>query len=177
MSIDKRLCPMCGEEIAAAAKKCKHCGEFLDGSSASPAPPVPTPLPIPSPANEPQEKAEGMIFCRGCGKKLHCSAVACPHCGAAQNPAAGESESKKSTEGVLWIPIVSMILGIVCALACFDESEWDTDTVIGCSSSAVAGLVLGIVCLCKQKRGRGMAITGIVLSALSLLIYIGSMCK
>ena len=25
-----RRCPMCGEEILAVAKKCKHCGEYLD---------------------------------------------------------------------------------------------------------------------------------------------------
>lgn len=27
-----RECPYCGEEILAKAKKCKHCGEFLDKS-------------------------------------------------------------------------------------------------------------------------------------------------
>jgi membrane protein YdbS with pleckstrin-like domain/DNA-directed RNA polymerase subunit RPC12/RpoP len=27
-----RDCPYCGEEILSKAKKCKHCGEFLDGS-------------------------------------------------------------------------------------------------------------------------------------------------
>jgi len=27
----KRRCPFCAEEILAAAAKCKHCGEFLDG--------------------------------------------------------------------------------------------------------------------------------------------------
>lgn len=28
------LCPFCAERIATAAKKCKHCGEFLDGRTA-----------------------------------------------------------------------------------------------------------------------------------------------
>ncbi len=27
---EKRTCPYCGEEIMATAKKCKHCGEWLD---------------------------------------------------------------------------------------------------------------------------------------------------
>src|SRR5687768_11693359 len=33
-------CPWCAEEILAAAKKCKHCGEFLtsDGSAVVPSP-------------------------------------------------------------------------------------------------------------------------------------------
>jgi hypothetical protein len=28
----KKQCPYCGEEILAIAKKCKHCGEFLNTS-------------------------------------------------------------------------------------------------------------------------------------------------
>lgn len=27
----------------------------------------------------------GMVFCRGCGKEIHVSASACPHCGATQS--------------------------------------------------------------------------------------------
>ena len=27
-----KICPYCREEILAEAKKCKHCGEWLDGS-------------------------------------------------------------------------------------------------------------------------------------------------
>ena len=31
-------CPYCGEQILAAAKKCKHCGEYLDESVRPPEP-------------------------------------------------------------------------------------------------------------------------------------------
>lgn len=29
---EKKLCPYCGKEILKVAKKCKHCGEWLDGA-------------------------------------------------------------------------------------------------------------------------------------------------
>ena len=32
MSATTKTCPLCAEEIAIAARKCKHCGEFLDGT-------------------------------------------------------------------------------------------------------------------------------------------------
>jgi hypothetical protein len=38
-----KACPMCGEQILAAAKKCKHCGEFLDATTRAAANPTKEP--------------------------------------------------------------------------------------------------------------------------------------
>lgn len=112
-----------------------------------------------------------MIFCTGCGKPLHESAPICPQCGKPQQfvmaavPAGIETKS-----GPLWAAIASLVLGIVFMLGLFDDSDWDEDTATGFVLFAVIGLVLGIVSLNTSKRGRGMAIAGIVLSAIGLLI-------
>lgn len=42
-----------------------------------------------------------MVFCRGCGKEIHESAVTCPHCGAPQKSAVSRSQ-KSQTAAFLW---------------------------------------------------------------------------
>ena len=38
----------------------------------------------------------GMVFCRGCGKEIHSSAVSCPACGAPQGQSTGGQGSGKN---------------------------------------------------------------------------------
>lgn len=54
---ETKNCPYCGEEILAIAKKCKHCGEWLD-----------------------QQPVKEFISCPACGEQVEKGAVMCPHC-------------------------------------------------------------------------------------------------
>ena len=47
--VKTRACPFCGEQILSVAKKCKHCGEFLDRPPSRPNPSSVTTTP-PSPS-------------------------------------------------------------------------------------------------------------------------------
>lgn len=51
---ETKRCPYCGEEILAVAKKCKHCGEWLNREETRP--------------------------CSICGEKISSDATVCPYC-------------------------------------------------------------------------------------------------
>lgn len=53
---ETRICPFCGKEILAVAKKCKHCGKWLD------------------------DKSEEFVCCPTCGEKVKKGTTICPHC-------------------------------------------------------------------------------------------------
>ncbi|OUM04836.1 hypothetical protein BW686_24460 [Pseudomonas syringae] len=112
-----------------------------------------------------------MVFCRGCAKEIHETALSCPQCGASQVSAT--PVKPPGDAGSPWMAIVSLVLSIVCTLALFDDGEWDLDTIVGLGMFSIAGLVLGIISINKKKPGNGIAIAGTVLSAVSLLIFLG----
>lgn len=108
-----------------------------------------------------------MVFCRGCGKEIHETAPTCPQCGASQH-----TTIQKISSGSPWMAIISLVLGIICALTIFDDSEWDNDTIVGLVMFSGIGLILGIIHIAQKRSGPNIAIAGVILSAISLLIFV-----
>ena len=52
-------CPFCAEEIKLAARKCKHCGEFVDGSTPAKSS---TTAALPSPASTASRAVEKEVY-------------------------------------------------------------------------------------------------------------------
>ncbi|MBF5007231.1 DUF4190 domain-containing protein [Diaphorobacter caeni] len=115
-----------------------------------------------------------MSFCRGCGHQIHETAQSCPQCGAVNAALATRKSTTEDQGGSLWLPIPSLVCGLVVVVALFDPDDWDMDQVIGAIGFAVAAIVLGGISLAKQKRGSGMAIAGLILGILGLLGALGS---
>ncbi|MFK3771555.1 DUF4190 domain-containing protein [Pseudomonas sp. NPDC089406] len=110
-----------------------------------------------------------MVYCRGCARQLHETAHTCPQCGAPQFA----TPATAAGAGSSWKAITSLILGILCVLTLFDDSEWDNDTLTGLGLFAGVALLLGILSIHQKNSGNGMAIAGVVMAVISLLCLIG----
>ena len=112
MEQQTKKCPYCGGEIMAAAKKCKHCGKWLDGREDKNEIPTPTHAPVEEVtvkeeltnketsaakeesatkefvSNVPQTKK-----CPYCGKEIRAVAKMCKYCGERVVPREENSEA------------------------------------------------------------------------------------
>jgi hypothetical protein len=88
-----------------------------------------------------------------------------------------ESVNSKRIEdrssGTLWLPVPSLILGLVAFLSLFDDSGWDEDQIAGLTLFSGLAVALGVMALARQHLGKGMAISGVVLGSIGLLCAIG----
>ncbi|MEK6690367.1 MAG: hypothetical protein AAB257_08660 [Nitrospinota bacterium] len=75
------------------------------------------------------------------------------------------------------MPIISMIIGIICLLLLIEPEPWDQDLIGGLIFVSIVGLVIGIVSVSTQKRGRGMAISGIILTSIGFLFGLSQLVK
>ena len=70
---ETKRCPYCGEEILAIAKKCKHCGEWLE-------------------TKEPEKEKKA---CPVCGEQIDVDVEICPYCKEPTRFGDSEQKSKK----------------------------------------------------------------------------------
>lgn len=111
-----------------------------------------------------------MVYCRGCARQLHETAPACPQCGAPQH---ATSSTKLARGESPWMGIVSLMLGILCVMTLFDDSDWEGETLLGPGLLTSASLILGVISINQNKPGNGLAIAGVVMACISLLCLVG----
>ena len=118
-----------------------------------------------------------MIYCRGCGKSIHETAITCPACGAPQNIQADTNTPAIQKETTHWMTLTSFISGLVVFLIILTEPDgkWDRDTIIGAVTLSLIPIVFGIIALSNKRHyNKWMSITGIILGALVFLVALGS---
>jgi hypothetical protein len=140
------FCPKCGVQVVPDTTPfCTHCGS-----------------PVKASAEAPVQAADGAAV-SGPGVQINVINAATPQILAGPHPVTG-------TYG---LPIPAMVIGIIVVLCLLDDSKWDSDQINGGLMFAAAGLTLGIISVCRQRKGKGMAVAGIVLSSIGLLGFIG----
>ncbi|MDF0734187.1 DUF4190 domain-containing protein [Pseudomonas entomophila] len=112
-----------------------------------------------------------MVFCRGCAKQLHETALTCPQCGAPPQLTSALPAQTTSGESP-WTAVTSLIFSILSILPLVGEGPWDQETMLGLSAFALTGLILGIVSINQKKTGNSMGVAGIVISTVSLISLI-----
>ncbi len=104
------------------------------------------------------------MYCRNCGHEIDDRAVICVHCGVATNFIQFNPNVQPEPQKVNGLALAGMIVGIVGALGL---------SYFFCITSIV-GLILSIIGLNKVKEcksGKGFAIAGIIVSAVSLFFW------
>lgn len=112
--------------------------------------------------------------CPFCKEDIKEGAIKCKHCRSALvDVSSMTNQVIKKQEGTLWLPIPSLVLGIIGCLAMLDDSYWTYDELVGAIFFTLVGIILGAVSLSNQKVGKGIAIAGVILSSLAILFFVG----
>ncbi|WP_027188249.1 hypothetical protein [Desulfovibrio cuneatus] len=114
------------------------------------------------------------MICPFCKEEIMDGSIKCKHCKSmlasieAQNVRADSSNSIKSP---IWTSVTSLTLGGLAALTGLTTEWYDEDTANGMLFLGGVAIVLGIISVNKEHRGRRMAIGGIVAGAIAVLSF------
>ncbi|MBO5328061.1 MAG: hypothetical protein J6B04_02675 [Clostridia bacterium] len=95
------------------------------------------------------------MFCKVCGKEINENAVVCPHCGC------GVAQAQKSTS-------VAAVVGFIMSLVSLFISFYCIIPVLGVVFSGIGMSATSY----GKKKGRGIAVAGLVISIISLVLNI-----
>lgn len=112
------------------------------------------------------------MYCHGCGKQLHESALSCPQCGAPQLQNA-PAPSAPSGNGV-WQSVVAIAMGLLVMAGVGESGEIDQDQLVGSMLFCFIGLVFGIFGFIKDRGNRVLPVVGLILCTVACLMAIGS---
>jgi hypothetical protein len=111
MSDEMKTCPSCAEEVKAAARKCKHCGDYFDGYQPTPAPPAqPVAQPAQPVAPQAQHTAGQQSPARRRAKNPQKKERKCPNCGSKDYQTLDAFRSNKWGGGIGCIVVMLAII-------------------------------------------------------------------
>ena len=111
-----------------------------------------------------------MVFCRGCGKEIHETAILCPHCGYQYSDSA-LLNGKTS----VWMAVVSSILALVSSINWFSISTWDESTKGGLWLFSTIAIALSSISLSQKHRGKIFNFISIGVSVLTISMLLGTL--
>jgi len=176
MNEQKLICRSCGGENNATNTFCMNCGERITPPPVDPyaTPPDPYATP-PNPYGTPENttntdnnpgtdtgnipRAEGEVVSTPPWYNQGNASNPYQNTGSAYTPPPQYTNANKGSNSGL--AIASMVCGIISYMCCYFSFF-----------VSIPGLILGIISLSKKQDGRGMAIAGVILSAISIAFYI-----
>ena len=115
-----KRCPYCGEEILAVAKKCKHCGEWLD-------------------KDDPKKEAKKIVACPVCGEDIEDGTEVCPYCHERVNAGGDATDGrKKENKKIVACPVCGEDVeeGTEVCPYCHEHIGWDENAAHSRTSTA-----------------------------------------